>query len=123
MCKKRLVQGSEGMATRCSRYPQGGGSCSEVGLPQALTPCTPTQKPLLPLPCQALGASQLALQDVALRTPRSSPSVRGEGRDKHGRQNSRRKEYHVLEGQGSIFFSYSHHNVSVIEGQTCLGSL
>lgn len=26
----------------------------------------------------------------------------------------------VLEGQGSIFFSYSHHNVSVIEGQTCL---
>lgn len=30
----------------------------------------------------------------------------------------------VLEGQGRyFFFSYSHHNVSVIEGQTRLGPL
>lgn len=43
----------------------------------------------MPLPSQALGASQLALQDVTLRTPRSSPSGRGEGGNKHGRQNSR----------------------------------
>lgn len=55
----------------------------------------------MPLPSQALGASQLALQDVTLRTPRSSPSGRGEGRDKHGRQN---RSAMVLEGQGRYFF-------------------
>lgn len=78
----------------------------------------------MPLPSQALGASQLALQDVTLRTPRSSPSGRGEGGNKHGRQNSRRKECHGVGGAGQVFFfSYSHHNVSVIEGQTRLGPL